>query len=74
MAYEFPPDVSERVEAYVASGAFASADEVLREAISALDERESDLASIRRGIDDEAAGRFRPAGDVLADARRRLKG
>jgi Arc/MetJ-type ribon-helix-helix transcriptional regulator len=69
MTYQIPPDVSERVEAYLASGVYASADDVLRKAISALDERETELASIRRGMDDEAAGRVKPARDVLVDLR-----
>lgn len=68
MTYQIPSDVNERVEAYLASGDYANADDVLREAISALDERESDLASIRRGMEDEAAERMKPARDVLAEA------
>jgi Arc/MetJ-type ribon-helix-helix transcriptional regulator len=73
MTYQIPPDVNERVEAYLAGGDYASADDVLREAISALDERESDLASIRRGMEDEAAGRMKPARTVLAAARDSLR-
>jgi Arc/MetJ-type ribon-helix-helix transcriptional regulator len=42
MAYEFPPDVDHRVQAYLAAGGFQNEDEVLRTALDALEERERD--------------------------------
>lgn len=44
---------------------YSSAEEVLREALTALEHRDADLAAIREGIQDESAGRVRPAKEVL---------
>lgn len=38
MAYQFPPDVDQRIKERLASGAYASEDEVLRDAMEALDQ------------------------------------
>jgi Arc/MetJ-type ribon-helix-helix transcriptional regulator len=40
MAYPFPPDISERVQARVGVGRYQSEDDVLRDAMNALDELE----------------------------------
>jgi Arc/MetJ-type ribon-helix-helix transcriptional regulator len=40
MSYQFPPDLEERVKARMMGGAYRSEDELLREALDALDERE----------------------------------
>jgi Arc/MetJ-type ribon-helix-helix transcriptional regulator len=42
MPYQFPPDIEERVKARMVSGAFHSEDDVLREAMDALDQIEQD--------------------------------
>jgi len=42
MTYRFPPDVAKLIEHHLASGAYASEDEVLRDAMGALDQLESD--------------------------------
>jgi Arc/MetJ-type ribon-helix-helix transcriptional regulator len=39
MAYQFPPDVAQRIKAYLACGEYATEDDVLRDAIQALDAR-----------------------------------
>jgi putative addiction module CopG family antidote len=38
MAYQLPPDVEQRVKDRMAQGGYSSADEVLRDALRALDE------------------------------------
>ena len=65
MSYQLPPDLDHRVKSFVATGCYQSEDEVLRDAFDALDERQSHIAAIQKGIDDEAAGRVRPADEVL---------
>lgn len=39
MAYQLPTDVDQRIKAYLASGEYATEDDVLRDAIRALDAR-----------------------------------
>jgi putative addiction module CopG family antidote len=39
-SYSLPPDIDERLSAHVATGAYQTRDEVLREALDALEERE----------------------------------
>jgi Arc/MetJ-type ribon-helix-helix transcriptional regulator len=38
MTYQFPPDLQQLVQAHLGSGVYASTDELLRDAINALDE------------------------------------
>jgi Arc/MetJ-type ribon-helix-helix transcriptional regulator len=42
MSYPFPPDLDERIRARMSGGAYQSEDDVLREALNALDEREQE--------------------------------
>ena len=39
MSYQLPADISERLQACIATGVYRSEDEVLRDALNALDER-----------------------------------
>jgi Arc/MetJ-type ribon-helix-helix transcriptional regulator len=39
-SYHLPPDIDERLSAHVASGAYQTQDDVLREALDALEQRE----------------------------------
>ena len=61
MSYQFPPDIERRLQAHLASGDFPTQDDLLRKAIDSSEQRLDDLASIRRGFDDELAGRWQPA-------------
>jgi Arc/MetJ-type ribon-helix-helix transcriptional regulator len=71
MTYQFPPDVDERVKALMATGEYSTEDDVLRDAIEALEVRRDDLAAIQAGIDDLEAGRVRPIREVDAEIRER---
>jgi Arc/MetJ-type ribon-helix-helix transcriptional regulator len=42
MHYQLPPDISERLHACIATGSYRSEEEVLRDALDALAEREVD--------------------------------
>jgi putative addiction module CopG family antidote len=61
MAITLPIDLTKRVEAMVAVGAFGSEEEVLREAIASLERRLSALSHLRQAVSeadaDIAAGR-----------------
>jgi predicted transcriptional regulator len=60
MTYQLPPDIDQRVQSQIALGIYQTPAEVLNDALDALDRYNEDLASIRRGIEDEKAGRLTP--------------
>jgi antitoxin ParD1/3/4 len=72
MGYTFPPDLDQLVREQMADGSYASEDDLLRDALSALAERRADLAAIRAGIEDMHRGRVRPSEEVFDDVRARL--
>jgi Arc/MetJ-type ribon-helix-helix transcriptional regulator len=79
MSYEFPPDVQQLIQQHLASGAYASADDVLRDAMGALDQRELEKFARwsernRLAIEQSRAGLSKPLDDarILARLRERL--
>jgi putative addiction module CopG family antidote len=70
MTYQIPPDVEQLIREQMAAGDYHNHDEVLRDALQALAERNADLAAVRTGIDDMKSGRLRPIKDVADDIRR----
>jgi putative addiction module CopG family antidote len=63
--YEFPSDVQQMVADRMAAGAYASEDEVLRQALKALENEECHLHLLHDAIDEWKAG---DEGVPLADA------
>jgi antitoxin ParD1/3/4 len=61
MNYSLPADIQQRIDAQIASGAFASKDEVLREAIGTLERRQRGLTHLQQMVaqadTDAASGR-----------------
>lgn len=72
MAYQFPPDLQQLIHAGMAFGNYATEDDVLRDALHALIQRNEELAAIQAGVADMNAGRFRPIREVDAEIRSRL--
>ena len=72
MSYRVPPDVEHLVSEQMRQGSYASEDDVLRDALDALAERNADLAAIRAGIEDMEAGRVQSVAEVDAQIRRNL--
>jgi antitoxin ParD1/3/4 len=62
-------DLGKQLESYVQqlveTGRYGSKSEVLREGVRLVQDRETKLASIMRGLADADAGRTKPAGEVL---------
>jgi Arc/MetJ-type ribon-helix-helix transcriptional regulator len=62
MKLPLPADLLQRIEAQLATGAFANEEEVLREAIEALERRQRGLEQLREMVavadEDVAAGRI----------------
>lgn len=75
-----PPDVDEAIRRRIASGRYASPDEVMRAALRALERDEEDKARklaaldapIERGIADADAGRVLPLDEAFARVRKDL--
>jgi antitoxin ParD1/3/4 len=69
----------ERIRRKVESGMYSSADDVLADALTLLDERDDDLESeladmrrkVRKGLDESKAGLAVPASEVFDELRRR---
>lgn len=65
MVYEFPPDLAKAVREQMAAGEYSSEDDLLRDALQALEERKIGagvedpivVEGIRRGLADMNAGR-----------------
>jgi antitoxin ParD1/3/4 len=78
MNYPLPPDLLQRIEAQLASGGFASEEDVLREAIEALERRQCGLQKLREMVavaeEDVAAGRVGKfdRSEIKRDVRDRL--
>ena len=78
MSFSIPVDVQHRIEAQLASGSFSGPDQVLREAIEALERRQHGLAALRAMVavadEDVAAGRVAPIDreSVQLEVRERL--
>ena len=72
MSYQLPPDVENLVAEQIRQGTYNSPDEVLRDALRALVERNDDVAAIQAGIEDMESGRVMPLREADAEIRKRL--
>ena len=71
MSLMIPPDVQVRVDALLGTGRYASEEEILRAAVSALEERNADLTAIHAGVADMESGRVRPFANFDGEFRKR---
>lgn len=70
MTYEtIPTDVASRIDSYLAAGTFTTRDQVLREAMAALDAKQQFAAELQEAFDDIEAGRGSSIEDVERDLR-----
>lgn len=70
-SYVLPPDVAQLVQDQLATGYYDTPDDVLREALQALTDRNEDVDAIREGLADMEAGRTRPLREVAEEIRRK---
>ena len=56
MAFPFPPDLQQFVRDQMASGKYASEEELLRDAFLALAEEDEDVAAVRAAVTEWQAG------------------
>jgi putative addiction module CopG family antidote len=78
MNFSLPHDIADRIQAQFATGHFTSEVQVLREALEALERRQTSLAKLRSMVDEAEAevqagqiGTF-DVDDIVRDVRRRL--
>ena len=71
MSLTIPADVQQRVNVLLKTRRYASEEEILRAALSALEGQNADLTAIQSGIDDMENGRYRPFVDFDAEFRER---
>lgn len=70
MAHQFPPDVKDQLRERMATGQYASEDDVLRDALRALKRQDQEVAAIREAITDmEAGDRGRPFDEFVDELR-----
>ena len=69
MAFTFPPDLAPLVDGQMATGKYPSEEDLLREALQALVDRNEGIAAIAEGIADMEAGRVRPFTEVVNEIR-----
>jgi Arc/MetJ-type ribon-helix-helix transcriptional regulator len=79
MHYQLPPDLEERVQARLANGAYQSADDLLRDAMNALDELDREKLRLfqegnRIAMEQSRLGLSSPIAlsDVLAEVEQRI--
>jgi Arc/MetJ-type ribon-helix-helix transcriptional regulator len=72
MAYEFPPDVRDQLRQRMATGQYATEDDVLRDAFRALKLQNEDVAAVRQAIADmEAGDRGKPFDEFVEEFRKK---
>jgi predicted transcriptional regulator len=69
MTYQVPPEIDQRIQSHLALGIYSTPAQVLSDALDALEQRNEDIASIQRGIDDGRAGRVKPLADFAREMR-----
>ena len=70
MAYNFPPDVNQRVSSLLGTG-YQNVDELLRAALSALEREQQEIAAIQEGVEQIDSGSYRSLEEVDAEIRKK---
>lgn len=73
MNYKPSPEVEKLIKRHMATGRFASENELLAEALRALaeqDQHEQSVAALRQSVADEKAGRIRPVEEAVKELKR----
>ncbi|MEX2306397.1 MAG: hypothetical protein WD738_02325 [Pirellulales bacterium] len=72
MSYAFPPEIRELINQNMATGMYASEEDVLQAALHALSDYHATIADIRQGMIDYEQGRGEALSQAMADIRRQL--
>ena len=71
MTLQLPPDIELLVNTQLATGQYATANDVLRDAMHSLVERQAVADDLQASLADIEAGRISPFEEVVADIRQR---
>jgi Arc/MetJ-type ribon-helix-helix transcriptional regulator len=71
MTLQVPVDIQQLLDAQLATGAFAAVDDVLREALHTLAERQGVAADLQASLADIDAGDVLPLDEGVAEIRQR---
>jgi predicted transcriptional regulator len=71
MTRQLPPDIELLVNAQLATGQYATASDVLRDAMQSLVERQAVADDLQASLADIEAGRVLPLEEVVVDIRQR---
>ena len=72
MSHEFPPGIKHLIDQNLATGMYASENDVLQAALHVLSDYHATIADIRQGTIDYEQGRGEPLAQAMADVRRQL--
>lgn len=72
MPYAFPAEIKQLIDQNMATGMYASEDEVLQAALHSLSDYHATIADIRQGMIDYEQGLGKPLHEAMADIRRQL--
>jgi Arc/MetJ-type ribon-helix-helix transcriptional regulator len=72
MSYPFPSEIRELIDQNMATGIYASEEDVLQAALHALNDYHATIADIRQGMIDYEQGRGEPLSEAISDIRRQL--
>jgi predicted transcriptional regulator len=72
MSYEISDTVQNMISQRMASGVYASEEQLLVLALNKLDDYEQTVADVKAGMEDERAGRMRSLSEVDRDLRQEL--
>jgi Arc/MetJ-type ribon-helix-helix transcriptional regulator len=72
MSYAFPPEIEQLIDQNLATGMYASEEDVLQAALHALSDYHATIADIRQGMIDYEQGLGKPLSQAMADIRQQL--
>lgn len=72
MPYAFPPEIKQLIDQNMATGLYASEEQVLQAALNVLSDYNATIADIRQGMNDYEQGRGESLSQAMADIRQQL--
>jgi Arc/MetJ-type ribon-helix-helix transcriptional regulator len=72
MSYEFPPDIKQLIEQQLATGIYASEDQVLQAALNVLSDYHATVADVKQGMGEYEQGRGQPLSQAMSDIRQQM--
>jgi Arc/MetJ-type ribon-helix-helix transcriptional regulator len=73
MSYSFPPEIRQLIDQNMATGLYASEEDVVHAALHVLSDYHATIADIRAGMSDYQNGRGVPLSEAFADIRKQMR-